>query len=140
LRCLRMIIVAMLCAGGAIFATASPAAAASSCRAYPDEPYHYGDWGPINTEGTVLCGGGAPDVSRMTIRLWLYAGGGKYTLKREYTTNKTGTELHIKAGTLACPLADWFVSRSFHTQIIGDYFSGSWKHINANSGEAILQC
>jgi hypothetical protein len=140
LRYLRIIIAAALCAGAATFATAGPVAAASSCRAYPDKPYHYTDFAPINTEGTVLCGGGAPDVSSITIRLWLYAGGGKYTLKREYTTNKTGAELHLKTSTQACPLGDWFVSRSFHTQIIGDYFSGSWKHIDANSGEAVLQC
>ena len=124
---------------GTANASTSTASASGTCRVFPDEPYHYGDWGPIHAEANILCGH-KPSVSSMTIRLWMYVGGGRYQIMKEYTSNHTGTNWWIKTGELECPLGDWFVTRSFHTQVVGSYFYGQWYDVNVNSGEARLQC
>jgi hypothetical protein len=77
-----------------------------------------------------------PDVVNVSVILWRYDGGGKYTKLVHKTSNQSGT--------------DWFViaqkgcdySRAFpmHTQLLFTAFHGNWWDDELNSDTVTMYC
>ena len=121
---------------------------AVSADATPIQPRHaiYCDTAAIAPQqyyrGTMVTGKGhticttSPDIMNITVIIWRYDGGGKYTQLVHKTSNQTGTDVLVIA-QVGC---DYSRAFPMHTEVRFSAFHGNWWDEDVNSDTVTMYC